>query len=485
MIRAYINATTKAVTRAVIPGAGLNQSIINNTLRDNLISLWELNETWGNKVQDSHGLSNGVNTNATVNKTGLLNKSYYFPGTSPCKLVVPYNSSFDILNFNANNITISLWVKGKPSAPLRLVEQNNSIYYSVSIQVFSGPPYDLRLRIYDGTNSCYVLINSEDVWDNNWHHIVMVNDISQGKLFGYLDGEYYGEVVNNLTNDNNNTEDIVIGSTKWDTNRYVGYIDQVAIWNKRLSDLEIKGLYNSGLGLPYKQFEPGILNRFNNGKLILTFDDLRESQYTNAFPILVNEGVSATFYVIGSRVGTSTYATWDNAVSMYNAGMDMQCHTFNHVDMTTLTEQQIVDSLDANDAAFTLAGIPIPQHISYPFGAYNDSVISHISNRRFTGRRAIGFDSLYTYSQFYKDELLMQMRSIEMDELDTTKMSYLKSIMDITQSSHGCLLLYGHRVEETTGSYVTTTADLTEIIQYAKTIGIDIITVSQLYNLIT
>jgi peptidoglycan/xylan/chitin deacetylase (PgdA/CDA1 family) len=78
--------------------------------------------------------------------------------------------------------------------------------------------------------------------------------------------------------------------------------------------------------------EPG------GGYWVLTFDDGCESDYTEAFPVLVELGLRGTFFVVPSFVGTPGYASWPQLREMVAAGMEIGSHSLTH---------PFVDRLDA------------------------------------------------------------------------------------------------------------------------------------------
>ncbi len=69
---------------------------------------------------------------------------------------------------------------------------------------------------------------------------------------------------------------------------------------------------------------------------VLTFDDGRISNYEIAFPLLVDTGLKAEFFVNTSTVGTKGYLSWQQMHEMTRAGMSFQSHGHAHVDLARL-----------------------------------------------------------------------------------------------------------------------------------------------------
>lgn len=68
----------------------------------------------------------------------------------------------------------------------------------------------------------------------------------------------------------------------------------------------------------------------------ITFDDGYADNFSEALPELAARGMSATVFVVTSRVGTSGYMTWDELRAMKNAGISIQSHTHTHPFLSTL-----------------------------------------------------------------------------------------------------------------------------------------------------
>ena len=62
----------------------------------------------------------------------------------------------------------------------------------------------------------------------------------------------------------------------------------------------------------------------------LTFDDGLASDYTEAFPVLAELGLRATFFVVPMFVGTTGYVTWGQLREMVAAGMEVGSHSLTH-----------------------------------------------------------------------------------------------------------------------------------------------------------
>ena len=76
-------------------------------------------------------------------------------------------------------------------------------------------------------------------------------------------------------------------------------------------------------------------------RVAITFDDGTRSHYDHALPLLVEHGMTATFYVITERVGSPGYATWDELREMRASGMSIQSHTRSHPFLSELDAGEV------------------------------------------------------------------------------------------------------------------------------------------------
>jgi len=134
--------------------------------------------------------------------------------------------------------------------------------------------------------------------------------------------------------------------------------------------------------------------------VVITFDDGYESVATYAVPILENLGFRATVFVIGSQVGRNTpglsHLSWEEMKTLSGKGvLEFQNHTFaahylidgQRPALTEWPEDLIVKDLEDLDNAFAEHGLARPVAVAYPYGAYNDTVLSGVKK---TGLR-MGF----------------------------------------------------------------------------------------------
>lgn len=75
-------------------------------------------------------------------------------------------------------------------------------------------------------------------------------------------------------------------------------------------------------------------------KLVFTFDDGSESDYTVAYPYMSARGMLGTSFLISSQIGTANKMTTSQLDEMYAAGWELGNHTATHPNLSTLTKEQ-------------------------------------------------------------------------------------------------------------------------------------------------
>jgi len=78
----------------------------------------------------------------------------------------------------------------------------------------------------------------------------------------------------------------------------------------------------------------------------ITFDDGHISNFSVAFPMLVENSLLAEFYVNTSTIGKKSYISWLQLQEMTNSGMTIQSHGHNHFYFSDLSNKEIYSELD-------------------------------------------------------------------------------------------------------------------------------------------
>src|SRR5215469_6441163 len=106
----------------------------------------------------------------------------------------------------------------------------------------------------------------------------------------------------------------------------------------------------------------------------LTFDDSLADQYANAFPILQQYGMHATFYVITGYVGVySGYMTQSQLQDLYNAGNELGAHTVLHPHPTQISTDEATREICQSRNTLMSWGFPVTS-FAYPYSDHSSTI---------------------------------------------------------------------------------------------------------------
>ena len=227
------------------------------TLKEGLISVWEMNETSGTIMVDAYGANNGTITSATINQTGKLDKAYSFDGVNDSAIQTTIGSQFAL----TDKLSFSFWVKTTQvgsgmileSSPNYSVTADNWAIYIESGKIVTG------MRVATGYLA-YKTISS--VNDGLWHHIVLICDrselIKSDTTKVYIDGilETLIVVLDDAISWNGNFDNanLYFGAREQSSFFYDGLYDQIAMWNTTLTQDQVTALHNEDSGLAYSNW---------------------------------------------------------------------------------------------------------------------------------------------------------------------------------------------------------------------------------------
>ncbi len=200
-------------------------------------------------VADATGSNHGTatNTQMAMNRNGVSNRSLYFNGSS-AYVNLGSNNSWNLID--TDGITVSAWVNttGSLSASLAGI---------VTRWAGNATADQFALFITQNTHLPFMAINppsnngvsgSSGLTVNEWHHVVMTYNRAGGHHAMYLDGvAVYSQVLSGLPSNPTNPVSVMIGAQAAlagnPTRYFRGYIDDVNIWNRPLTEAEVLALY--------------------------------------------------------------------------------------------------------------------------------------------------------------------------------------------------------------------------------------------------
>lgn len=212
---------------------------------------------------------------------------------------------------------------------------------------------------------------------------------------------------------------------------------------------------------------------------VVTFDDLRNTDYRRAFPLMQDRGAVGTSYVIGDR-----NIRWHEVYEMRDAGWDFQCHSYSHTYLWDLTESELRAEMVGVNAVFEAHGLEVPKHHAYPYGANNAFVKSIIEDYRATQRHT--GQPTYEGSVLPYDEVeFRSLQSVHADIATPERMSFVRDAIDYAAQTDGVLITYTHSiVDDITDSSQCLQVYFEEMLDYSLSQGLRIVSVAQMYNIL-
>ncbi|MED3983291.1 polysaccharide deacetylase family protein [Peribacillus simplex] len=114
-------------------------------------------------------------------------------------------------------------------------------------------------------------------------------------------------------------------------------------------------------------------NRLPSEKCVwLTFDDGYTDNYTEAFPILKENDMKATVFMIGKSIDKGHHLTENQMVEMSRNGISIESHTINHLELNRMTAKQQEAEMVQSKELFDRILDQDTTVLSYPVGRYNE-----------------------------------------------------------------------------------------------------------------
>lgn len=212
---------------------------------------------------------------------------------------------------------------------------------------------------------------------------------------------------------------------------------------------------------------------FKRGIVSLTFDDGWGSQYKNAFPILKQNNVPATFYLISQYTGASLYMTSTQIKALQSAGEELADHSATHAHLTTLTPSQLTSELSGSQQQLRTAFGGTFTNFASPYGEYNDAVLTEVK-KSFGSHRStdVGFNSRDDFDAY----------NIRVQNIDiNTSQAQLDGWITSAANNKTWLVLVYHEVGANSGGgiYHTTTTQLQGALTSIKSHALTALTLQQ------
>ncbi len=167
------------------------------------------------------------------------------------------------------------------------------------------------------------------------------------------------------------------------------YLDDAGYHTVTLSDLYF--YWTQGYPLPGKP-------------IVLTFDDGYRDAYEVVFPMLLDHGFSGTFFVLATpaHFEQPEYLTWAQMKEMSDAGMAIEAHGRDHVDLRDRSYDYLVYQILGIQEAIHHHTGRLPRFFCYPSGQYDADVIAVLEAAGYWGAVTTQWGATETFAGRYQ-----------------------------------------------------------------------------------
>lgn len=138
--------------------------------------------------------------------------------------------------------------------------------------------------------------------------------------------------------------------------------------------------------------------------IVLTFDDGYRDAYEVVFPRLLAYGFPGTFFMLATPAHQEDegYLTWTQAKEMSDAGMDIQAHGRDHVDLRDRSYDFLVYQVLGIREAIEYHTGRAPRFFCYPSGRWDGDVIDVLESAGYWGAVTTEWGSTHTYESVFE-----------------------------------------------------------------------------------
>jgi len=123
--------------------------------------------------------------------------------------------------------------------------------------------------------------------------------------------------------------------------------------------------------------------------VVITFDDGKENNFTNAYRFIKAYRLPATMFVIPGHCGWEGYLTKQELKEMSQNGIDIASHTLNDVWLPDCSDLQLVEEIYGSKKALEEITGKKVDFISYPLGGFNYKVKLAVMKSGYRGGCAV------------------------------------------------------------------------------------------------
>ena len=207
----------------------------------NISHYWKLDETASPYI-DSYGGDSATCTSCPAATTGVINGAQEFNTTTQVNVLD--DGSFDWLA--TDSFSIEFWMKTDPGSTCSgnevIVGKKGSAGGLMWVGCYDGGTAGFEL--YDTTGIGAGIGGVKVLTDGGWHHVVAVRDASANQIRIYVDGNSGNSQAVSYSTGFDFSAPLNIGWLSLGSGyHFLGSIDEIALYNRALSDVEIQSHY--------------------------------------------------------------------------------------------------------------------------------------------------------------------------------------------------------------------------------------------------
>lgn len=222
---------------------------------------------------------------------------------------------------------------------------------------------------------------------------------------------------------------------------------------------------------------------FKEPLISITFDDGWETTYTVAAPLLAQNGIHSTQYIVTGLLDDPAYLSLDQVRSLQKNGQQIACHTVTHPDLTKLSTTDLNYQLKGCRQYFIQKDLGDTKDFAAPYGHTNPTVLGSIaqtyrSERNTNGDLSNGVSDadINLPSNFDPHNI------IGVTIHDTTTIAQLQQAVDYAAANNGWLVLTYHQSEERGSKFSLSGDSLRKQLSYLSSQPVRIVTVGQVMD---
>jgi len=137
-------------------------------------------------------------------------------------------------------------------------------------------------------------------------------------------------------------------------------------------------------------------------EVVLTFDDGYRDNFETAFPILNALGLSATFFVITSRIESPEFMSWQQLAEMQQQNMHIESHAHTHTPLELLSELEIVREVTHSKTMLEQKLNKPVRFMSFPHGSYNKTALDAARDANYLACGTSNFGVVHEFSDTFE-----------------------------------------------------------------------------------